>query len=283
MRKSTFSATNLTRWVYGAPTHIVLWAYAVFAAAPLLLVLVNSFRTTPDIVQSPVGLPTSLYWGNYLKALTDGHLLLYTFNSVIITTVAVVIITIVTTLAAYPLARWGLPGGNLIILLFLSGIMLPLRFTVVPLFYQIEAMGLLDSRVGLILFYAASGIPLSTFVLIPFIRQLPIELEEAAAIDGAGPIAVFFRIVLPMLTPAVVVVVIFNFVPLWNEFFFPLILMRTPDKYPVSVGLTTFFGRYSVDLGPLFAGLVLVSLPLVILFLLATRRIIDGLSSGMFK
>lgn len=280
---TTLVSGKVNRQLKAFPSYVVLWGYAAFSTAPLLLVLANSFRTTADIIASPVGFPTVLYWGNYAKALSEGQLLLYLGNSVLITVSAVVIVTIMSTLAAYPLTKWNLPGANIIIMLFLSGIMLPLRFTVVPLFYEIESLGLLDTRLGLILFYAASGLPLSILVLIPFIRQLPIEMEEAATVDGAGPIAIFTRIVMPMLRPALVVVVIFNFVPLWNEFFFPLILMRTPDKYPVAVGLTTFFGKYAVDLGPLFAGLVLVSVPLVVLFLLATRRIIDGLSSGMFK
>ncbi len=264
-------------------TGAVLWTYAGFAIAPLLAVLVNSFRPTSDIVTTPTGLPTSLYLDNYVTALVAGGFIRYLSNTLLMTTAAVLLATVVSVLAAYALTRWNLPGGQLIMLIFLAGIMMPIRFTVLPLFYEIDSLGLLDTQLGLILFYAASGIPLSTFVLFPFIRQLPVELEEAAAIDGAGPVATFVRIVAPMLRSALAVILVFNFVPLWNEFYYPLILMRSPEKLPAAVGLTTFFSKYAVDLGPLFASLVLVTAPLVVLFLLATRRIIDGLSAGMSR
>lgn len=262
---------------------LVVWGYALLALAPLLLVVVNSFRRTSAIVAQPVGLPIDLYWGNYRKALTQGRFVDYLGNSVIITGTATLLCTLISTLAAYALTRWRLPGSSAVILIFLAGIMLPLRYSVIPLFYEFDSLSLIDSRLGLILFYAASGIPFSTFVLVPFCRQLPPELEEAAAIDGASLLRSFFNIMLPLLRPCLIVVAIFNFVPLWNEFFFPLILLRSPEKFPISVGLTTFFGKYSVDLGPLFAALVLASLPLVLIFLVAVRKIVDGLSAGISK
>ncbi len=282
-RKTTMVKHGGGSRVSGFVTGAVLWTYAGFAIAPLLAVLVNSFRPTSDIVTTPTGLPTSLYLDNYVTALVAGGFIRYLSNTLLMTTAAVLLATVVSVLAAYALTRWNLPGGQLIMLIFLAGIMMPIRFTVLPLFYEIDSLGLLDTQLGLILFYAASGIPLSTFVLVPFIRQLPVELEEAAAIDGAGPVATFVRIVAPMLRSALAVILVFNFVPLWNEFYYPLILMRSPEKLPAAVGLTTFFSKYAVDLGPLFASLVLVTAPLVVLFLLATRRIIDGLSAGMSR
>lgn len=267
----------------GMPIGLLMWGYACISVAPLLLVLIDSFRPTGDIIRSPVGLPTEFYLGNYERALGQGQFFGYLGNSFALTGAAVAISTIIGIPAAYALARWRLPGSGAMILLFLAGLMLPLRFTVLPLFFEFQSLGLSDSQIGLVLFYAASNLPFSIFVLVPFIRELPVELEEAAALDGAGPASTFLRVMLPLLRPSIVVVVIFCFIPLWNEFFFPLILLRSPEKFPVAVGLTTFFGKYSLDLGPLFAALVLSALPLVILFLFAVKRIVAGLSAGMFK
>jgi raffinose/stachyose/melibiose transport system permease protein len=261
----------------------VLWAYAAFAVGPLAIILVNSFRPTAEIIRSPLGWPDTFSLDNYAKALTQGHLARYAANSAVVTGISVVAVVLLCTLAAYAIARWQLPGASLVLLLFLSGLMLPIRYTVLPLFYELNDMGLINTHLGLILIYVASGIPFSTFVLVPFVKGLPIECEESAMLDGAGPLRIFFQVVLPLLVPAIVVVVIFNFLPLWNEFFYPLVLLRDPDLFTVSVGLTAFIGRYSADLGPLFAALVLVSLPLVIVFLASTRKIIDGIAEGIAK
>jgi raffinose/stachyose/melibiose transport system permease protein len=131
--------------------------------------------------------------------------------------------------------------------------------------------------------YSALGIPFSTFVLASFLRQLPPELEEAARIDGAGPFRSFLAVILPLVRPAIATVVVFRFVPIWNDFFYPLILMRNRDAYTLPVGLTRFFGEFQTDWATLFAGLTLATIPLVVLFLLATRQIVSGLTAGMSK
>jgi raffinose/stachyose/melibiose transport system permease protein len=263
--------------------NVFLWGYAVIAIGPLLLMVSNSLRTQQQIASEPLGLPVEPTFRSYQDAWLTASFDTYFVNSIIVTVGSVLLSTIVSVLAAYAFARarsrffQGVEG------LFLSGLMLPVHLAILPLFYMLDALGLTSNVLSLILVYAALGIPFSTFVLAVFFRQAPVELEEAARIDGAGPFRTFVRILLPLVRPALATVIVFRFVPIWNDFFYPLILLRDRDSYTLPVGLTRFFGEYSTDWPQLFAGLTIATLPLVIVFLLATKQIISGLTAGMSK
>lgn len=262
---------------------LLLWGYAAVALLPLLLMLSGAFRQTPDILDDPLGLPTTLDTSNFRQVWSDSSFPTYLLNSVVVTVGGVVLGTVVSVLAAYPLGRWRFRGAGLLTAFFLSGLMLPIRLGILPVFYLLQSLGLVDSRIGLILLYGASGVPFCVFVLIAFFRQVPAELEDAARVDGAGELRTFRSVMLPMVRPAVATVAIFQFVPLWNDFFFPLVLLRDDSKATVQVGLTRFFGEYQADWGVLFAGLLLAALPLVVLFVLATKQVVAGLTAGMGK
>jgi raffinose/stachyose/melibiose transport system permease protein len=262
---------------------VLLWGYALVAVGPLLLMLVGSLRDSADIFADPLGLPASLDVENYRRLWAESSFMTYFVNSVVVTVGAVVLGTTVSLLAAYPLARWTFPGNALLATYFLSGLMLPIRLGIVPVFYLLSSMQLIDTLLGVCLVYAASGVPFCVFVMAAFYRQLPGELEEAARIDGAGEWRTFVSVMLPLVRPAVATCAIFQFVPLWNDFFFPLVLLRSSEKYTIPVGLTSFFGQYQTQWGLLFAGLVVSALPLILLFLVATRQIVAGLTAGMSK
>ena len=261
----------------------ILWGYAAVVLLPLLLVVGNTMRTTRDIFKNPVGLPTSLNFESYARAWEKANFNVYFFNSLFITIASVLLATAVAALAAYMLGRYTFTGSRFLSAFFLAGLMLPFRLAIVPLFLMLNNMGLVDNRLGLILVYAATGIPFSIFILSAFFRQLPKELGEAARIDGAGEFAIFARVMLPLVRPALATVTVFQFVPLWNDFFFPLILLRSTEKWTLPVGMTRFFGEFQADWSTLFAGLIITTLPLVILFLLATKQIIAGLTAGVSK
>jgi raffinose/stachyose/melibiose transport system permease protein len=267
----------------GLAVSVLLWAYAFVAVGPLLLMLVGSLRDSADIFNDPLGLPASLDVENYRRLWAESSFTTYFVNSVVVTVGAVLLGTAVSVLAAYALARWTFPGNGLLATYFLSGLMLPIRLGIVPIFYLLSSMQLVDTLLGVSLVYAASGVPFCVFVLAAFYRQLPGELEEAARIDGAGEWRTFRSVMLPLVRPAVATCAIFQFVPLWNDFFFPLVLLRSTEKYTIPVGLTSFFGQYQTQWGLLFAGLVVSALPLIVLFLLATRQIVAGLTAGMSK
>lgn len=261
----------------------LLFAYAAVAIGPLLFILIGSLRTTPEILSDPLGLPEAPKLNNYGIAWEQANLSTYLWNSLIVTVAAVALCATVSTLAAYVLARMTFWGRGILGTFFLSGLMLPFQLATVPIYHLLASVGLVNSRLGLVLVYAATGLPLAVFILAAFFRQLPGELEEAARLDGAGEIRLFFSVMLPLVRPALTTVAAITFVLQWNDFFFPLVLMRSEEKFTVTVGLTSFFGQYSTDVGPLFAGLVLAILPLLLLFSVAFRQIISGLLVGASK
>jgi raffinose/stachyose/melibiose transport system permease protein len=247
------------RPVGGAVGSAALWVYAIAALTPLVLMVANSFRSTSSLYSEPLSAPWPPNIDSYRRAWTEGHFGEYFLNSLLVTAGAVTLSTVVATMAAYALARTRSRIFSVLESVFVSGLMLPIHLAVL------------------------SGVPFSVFVLTTFFRQLPPELEEAARIDGANAWQMFRRIMVPLVRPAVATVVVFRFVPIWNDFLFPLVLLRTREKYTVPVGLTSFFGEYSTDWSALFAGLVIATVPLVVLFLVATRQIVAGLTAGMSK
>ena len=271
------------RPVGGLVGSVALWTYAVAALIPLVLMVANSFRTTADLYNKPLSMPWPPSVDSYRVAWTEGHFGDYFLNSLMVTVGAVALSTVVSTMAAYALARTRSRIFSALEAVFVSGLMLPIHLAILPVFYLLDGMRLVDSRLGLVLVYAAAGVPFSVFVLTTFFRQLPPELEEAATIDGASTWQTFLRIMVPLVKPAVATVVVFRFVPIWNDFLFPLVLLRSREKYTVPVGLTSFFGEYSTNWSALFAGLVIATVPLVVLFLVATRQIVAGLTAGMSK
>ncbi len=264
-------------------SNAVLILYTLVVLAPLFIVLANTMRPTRDIYREPVGLPTSINFESYETAWGEANFSQYFLNSLVITTASVTLATVVSALAGYILGRYDFWGSRFMTAFFVAGLTLPFRLAIVPLFLLLNDLGLVDTRIGLILVYAATGVPFSVFILSAFFRQLPIELSEAARIDGANEFVLFSRVMLPLVRPALATVAIFQFVPLWNDFFFPLILLRSTDKWTLPVGMTRFFGEFQTDWSTLFAGMVIITLPLILLFLSATEQIISGLTEGVRK
>jgi raffinose/stachyose/melibiose transport system permease protein len=266
-----------------AAAGVLLWGYAAVALAPLLVMLSSSLRTEADLADRPLGLPLHPVFDNYARAWSDGNFSTYFTNSVLVTCGSVLLGTGVSVLAAYALARYRFFGRGVVSAYFLAGLMLPIRLGIVPVFYLLNSLGLIDSRIGLVCVYAASGVPFSVFVLTAFFRQLPAELEEAARMDGAGELRIFAQIMVPLVRPALTTVALFQFIPLWNDFFFPLVLIGNSDKYTLPVGLTHFVAEFETAHAQLNAGLVITTIPLVVLFLLATKQIVAGLTAGMSR
>ncbi|MER7333680.1 MULTISPECIES: carbohydrate ABC transporter permease [unclassified Micromonospora] len=269
--------------LHGAGSQLLLWTYAAIAFGPLLLVLIGSLRPNAEILRAPVGLPSSFDLSNYTRAWQTASISTYFINSLTVTCASVALCVSVSAMAAYALARWKFRGRALLAAFFLSGLMIPAKLGLLPVFYMFQSMGLIDSRIGLVLLYAASGIPFSVFVIMGFMRGLPGELEEAARIDGANEGRLFVSVALPLMRPALAVATVFQFAPTWNDFFYPLVLLRSGDKYTIPVGLTRFFGEFAADRGTLFAGLVIALVPLAVVFALATKQIVAGLTAGMSR
>jgi raffinose/stachyose/melibiose transport system permease protein len=255
----------------------------VMVFIPLLFIINSSFRNSSDLFVNPIGLPKSFDLTNYKLVLTEGDFGRYFLNSVIVTFSSLVLVLLFGACAGYALARYQFKWNNFFYLFFLSGLLIPAKLALVPLFIQLKNMGLLDSRIGLILVYSAGAMPAAVFIFTGFIRALPIDLDNAARIDGASELQVFRHIMLPLIFPVMGIVGIYSAIPIWNDFLLPLVFIRDSSKMTIMQGISVFFGEYGANWGALFAGLTLAALPLVILYIILSGQFIKGLTAGATK
>ncbi len=261
----------------------VLLVNTLLVLLPMVFMVLSSFKTTREIFQRPFSLPANPAWQNYSAVWEAAHFSLYFRNSVIVTVASMVLILVTSTLAAYALGRYQFRGNDLIYLYFLTGIMVPIRLAIIPLFILMRDLRLLDTYWSLILVYTASGLPSAIFILTGFFRTLPRDLDNAARIDGAGELSVLIRVMLPLVRPALAIVTVYNIIPIWNDFFFPLVFIHQDRLKTLPLGLTVFFGEFATNWALLFAGLTLAAAPVIGLYILMSQQFIKGLTAGAVK
>lgn len=266
-------------------SHIALIAWVVVICAPLLWVLMSSFKTTQQIFGSPFTLPTSFNFDNYISAWTTASIGTYFVNTVIVVGCALAIVMLLGSMCAYYLARYEFKGSKVIYYLMLAGLTFPIFLAVVPLFQTLRGFGLLNTFPGLIITYVAFALPFTVFFLYAFFRTLPQEIAEAAMIDGAGPWRIFFTIMLPMAKPGLASVAIFNFLGLWNQFLLPIALNTNTANYVLSQGMASFASQagYAVNFGALFAAVVITVLPVLVTYIIFQRQLQGSVQTGMLK
>ena len=262
---------------------LLLALNGVVMVYPLVVMLLSAFKGNAELFASPFALPESFSLTNAARVWGETNFVLYLGNSVIVTASAVLSILVVGTMAAYAIARYPFRLSGLIFLFFLSGLMVPLKLAIIPLFIQLDALGLINTRPGLVLVYVAMGLPSAIFILTGFLRTLPTELEEAARMEGASELRIMLRIMLPLARPALVIAAIQNAVPIWNDFFFPLVFITSERLKTLPQGLTVFMGEYNTDWGVLFAGLSLAALPIIAVYIVLSRQFIEGMTQGAVK
>ncbi len=274
----------------GGLTYLLLLLYAAATVYPMLWMCVTSVRRDKDIFENMTGLPplNDLYWQNFSNAWTKGQYGQYFGNSAIVTVVTVALTVVLSAMAAYALARYVFPGSKAIFFFFLAGMMVPLQLWIVPLFFQMKSMHLLNSLPGLIAAYVASGMPFSIFVLTGFYRSLPSSLHESAVLDGAGEFRAFWSVMLPMARPGLITVAIFTFLSIWNEFFMAFMFLSGKGSegirtLPLGLANITITSQYRSDWGMAFAGLVLMMLPTLILYALLQKQLTKGITLGALK
>ncbi len=268
----------------------VLLGYALWVVYPMVWMVYSSLKTDAAIAHEPFALPpfSDLRFDNYGHAWREAHFSDYFFNSAVVTVVSVGAILALGSMAAYALARFYHPLGKAVFWLFLSGLMIPVQLSIIPLFFEMRTLGLLNSKLGLILVYTANGLPFAIFILAGFFRSLPRSLYEAAVIDGCGEFAAFWRVLLPLAKPGLMTVAIFQFIGVWKEYFFAFMLTggdttNGARTLPLGLANLSITAQYNTDYGMLFAGLVLVTLPILALYLLLQRHIVKGVSAGALK
>jgi raffinose/stachyose/melibiose transport system permease protein len=263
--------------------HLVLLANAALVLVPVVLMGLSAFKSTREIFQNPFGLPAVWSLENFQKVWVEARFGDYFQNSVFVTAVSAAILVAFGAMASYALGRFRFRGNDALYVYFLTGLLMPVRLAIIPLFILMRNLNLLDNLWSLILIYAASGLPSAIFILTGFFRTLPADLDSAARIDGAGEWTIFTRVMLPLVRPALVIVTIYNVIPIWNDFFFPLVFIKSNHLKTLPLGMTTFFGQYYTDYAALFAGLTLAALPVILLYVVLSQHFIRGLTAGAVK
>jgi raffinose/stachyose/melibiose transport system permease protein len=263
--------------------YLMLALMAVVFLYPVVLMVLTAFKSTPEIFRNPFGPPESWDLDTFRRVWDRANFGLYLRNSLLITGASALLLLATAAPAAYALARYSFRLRGALSLFFLAGIMIPIRLGILPLYLLMRDLNLLDTPFALILTYTASGMPMSVFLLSVFFRNLPRELEDAARIDGCTEAQTFWRIMLPLVRPGLATVVIVNVVPWWNDFFFPLLFLTSDTWKTIPLGMQIFFGQHLVDWSLVFSGMVLASLPLLIIYLIMSRQFIAGLTAGAVK
>lgn len=262
-----------------------LFAYlgALVSLYPIFLMLTSSLKTNIQIIKSPMSLPTSMSFTAYNKLLQQIPFGTFFWNSLVVSIVSVVVILLFGILVSFYIARYPFRWNGALFFFFLIGMMIPIKLGIVPLFLLMKQLALLNSIWSLVSVYTAIGLPLAVLILTGFFRTLPKELEEAARIDGSSDFGVMWHVLLPLIRPAIGTVMIMNFIMAWNDFFFPLIFIQDDVYKTIPVGMLSLFGQYSTDLSMLFAGLTLASVPMIIIFFLASKQFMEGMTAGAIK
>jgi raffinose/stachyose/melibiose transport system permease protein len=274
---------NTARAPWLRPAAAILVAALFFL--PLYMVLANVIKDGPRISSDPMGLPLPPTMGNLTRVVTrpDGLFWVSLTNSVVITTVSVLVLTVLSAMLGHYLARSRSRWARAATVLLLCGLMIPPQVILLPITQVLDRIGLMTTIQGLVLFNVGYYIPFGVFVFSGFMRQIPRELEEAAAIDGASRFQTFWRIVFPLLRPASASVMIFLGVWIWNDFLNPLIILGPSKGTTITTGIYRAIGQYQSDLGTVFALMFLATMPVLIFYLALQRNFVKGLTGGATK
>ncbi|MFD9944721.1 carbohydrate ABC transporter permease [Nonomuraea sp. NPDC059023] len=276
----------MRRRLFGGLSQAVLAVWALLIIGPLIWTLLASFKSNSEIFGDALQLPGELRWDNWLRAWEKANVGTYLLNTVVVVFFGVLGTMLLSSMAAYVLARYRFPGNRAIYFLFVSGMAFPVFLALVPLFFVVDGLGLLDSHVGLVLVYIAYSLPFTVFFLTSFFRGLPDAVAEAAMMDGASHTRTFFQIMLPMAKPGLVSLTIFNVLGQWNQYLLPLVLLPgDKHKWVITQGIADIstIAGYEADWPALFAALSMTVLPVVVAYIVFQRHIQSGLTSGAVK
>ena len=266
-------------WLVYVPL-IILFAFAV---APLMLAWFTALKTDQQLLTSPYGLPLPPTLDNLREAWTVGRFSIYFKNSLIISIADVIGMVIISSLAGYAFARLSFPGQKVLLYGLLIGLTIPVAAIIIPLYLTMRDFRLLDTYGSVIIADVALAAPIFVFIMRAFFRDLPRELDDAARVDGANEFQIFWQIMLPLARPGLMTVALLEFLWSWNDLLLPLVFLVTNDLRTLPVGMLFFQGQFTIDYGLMSAGVLILSLPVTILFLVFQRDFVKGLASGALK
>ncbi len=263
--------------------HLLLAATAVLMLFPVLLTVSTALKKPGDVKVNPFGLFSSFSTENIVRAWTVGDFGSYALNSFLLSVPSTLLVVVLSTLGGYAFARLPFPGRTVAFYLVVVGLLVPFFTYMIPLYFQLRGMGLLDTLLGTNLVLASTGLSFGTFFMRAFFSDLPGELEQAARIDGASEWQIFLRVMLPLTTSATGALAVFTFLQNWNNFLVPLLYVPSGEYRPLTTGLYLFLGGRSIDIGPLAAGTLITILPVLALFVAMQRQVTQGFLSGAVK
>lgn len=261
--------------------YVVAYLLVAVCIGPVAYIVLGGFRTNAQITQHPSGFPTSWEIGNYIDVLNSSLFWQQAANSAICGVATTVGVVTLGVMASFVIARYPFSGRTAMYSLFAAGLMFPMTVAITPLYLMIKNLGLMNSLAGIILPQIAFALPTTIIILVPFLRAIPTEIEEAASIDGAGRLGFFFRMVVPLSVPGVVTVGILAFVASWNSYMLPLFILNDETSYTLPLGVQSFASQYSIDTARVLAFTSLSMIPALVFFSLFERRIVGGLTGAV--
>ncbi|WP_404445026.1 carbohydrate ABC transporter permease [Microbacterium marinum] len=264
-------------------THLVLIVLAVFTLIPVILVISTTLKTPQDVRVNPFGLFTSFSFQNLIDAWTIGRFSDYLVDSILLTVPSTLLVVVISTMAGYTFARLPFRGRTFLFYLVVLGLLVPFFTFMIPLYFQLRSIGLLDTLPGAILVLTSTGISFGTFFMRAFFAELPVEFEQSARVDGASEWQIFTRVMLPLVGSGIGALTVFTFLTNWNNFLIPLLYLPSGEYRPLTAGLYMFTGGRSLDIGPLAAGTLITILPVMVLFIVLQRQVTQGFISGAVK
>ncbi|MDR2900134.1 MAG: carbohydrate ABC transporter permease [Treponema sp.] len=269
--------------VLNALKYIFIYALLILFIMPFFIMIINSFKTTQQFTSTPFSLPRTLDFKNYVGAFQKMNFMNAFKNGVIITTLSVAVIILTSSMGAYFLVRMKWRLNKILFGIFVASMIVPFQAIMIPLVSIYGNMQLLNNPWILIFMYAGFGQAFAIFIFHGFIKNVPLEMEEAALIDGCSRVQSFFRIVLPLLKPVVTTVLILDVLWIWNDFLLPSLILISPAQRTLPLSTYMFFSSFSVDYAPLMAGIMLTILPVLIVFLFCQKQIVEGVVQGAIK
>ena len=265
--------------------HVILAAYTVLALFPIVLVIMNSFKAKRAIFGEPLvpPTPTTFSFIGYDRVFGDSLVGSYYLNSIMVTGGTIFFTLLFGAMAAWALTEYKFRWNTLLALFLSVGIMVPIRLGSVAIVQLVSGLNLINTLTALIFVYVAQNLPLAVFILSEFIAQVPKDLREAARCDGLSEYRIFFYIVLPLIRPAMATVAVFTMIPVWNDLWFPLLLAPTGGKQTITLGIQQFLGQYITDWNAVLAALSTAIVPVLLLYVIFSRQLIRGLTSGAVK
>lgn len=263
-------------------TFMVGLILSIAYVTPFLLVFVNSLKLKPDILTNPLALPSRITWDNFSQALTKMNYFRSLTNSIIITVLSVSLLIVFSSMLAYYLARTKSKLSKWIFLGLVTSMIVPFQALMIPFMARFASIVSWNNRAALIFFYIGFGTALSTFLYHGFISNIPTEIDEAAAIDGASDMTAFWKIIFPMMRPITATVAIINALWIWNDFLLPRLVL-TPETQTLPLSTYLFYGQYSTEYGQAMAGLLLAVIPMIAFYLVLQKQFISGISQGAVK